>query len=48
MPEPLQDGKSGYHSVSFSYRGRRYRRSTGNDDLTRACQRQIIIGGRIA
>jgi len=47
MAEPFKDSKSGNYFVSFSYGGRRHKRSTGGSDLSRARRRQRIIDGRV-
>lgn len=47
MPEPFKDCKSGKYYVSFSFRGQRFKRSTGTENLSRARRLQRIIDGRV-
>jgi integrase len=48
MPEPFVDSKSGNYFVSFSFKGRRYKRSTGCGNLTAAKRTQRIVDGRVS
>ena len=47
MAEPFLNNESGKYYVSFSYRGHRYKRSTGASDLRAAKQAQTIIDGKV-
>jgi len=46
MAQPFKDPKSGNFFVSFSYRNKRYKRSTGSSSLAAAKRTQRIIDGR--
>jgi len=48
MPDPFREPKSGNYFMSFSYLGKRYKRSTGSEDLGAARRAQKIVDGRVA
>jgi integrase len=48
MAQPFKDPKSGRFFVSFSYRNKRYKRSTGSSSLATARRAQRIIDGRVS
>jgi hypothetical protein len=48
IAQPFKDPKSGRFFVSFSYRDKRYKRSTGSTSLSAAKRAQRIIDGRVA
>jgi integrase len=47
VPKPFRDEKSGRFYLSFSYRGRRYKRSAGTKSKSAAERSQRIIDGRV-
>jgi len=47
VPGPFRDPKSGSYYVSFSYQGRRHKRSIGSGNLSAARRTQSIIDGKV-
>jgi hypothetical protein len=47
MGKPFPEKKSGHYFVSFSYGGRRFKRSTGSSSLQVARRAQAIVDGRV-
>jgi len=47
MAEPFKEKKSGNYFVSFCYKGRRFKRSTGSPDLARARRRHRLVDGKV-
>lgn len=48
VPEPLRDAKSENYFISFSYQGRRHKRSTGSSGLPATRRAQAIVDGKVA
>jgi hypothetical protein len=47
MPKPYLDANSGNYFVSFSLKGKRYKRSTGSSRQAEARRAQRIVDGRL-